>query len=117
MRFGQSTSLRDRKDDPCSGTMNGPTLSAATAKTLQREVLPPRRDVFPAGEILLSTATMLLAIAASTLLVSERARDRTARPPSLDRQQTTMYPVASQPTSPDHPRCMDRYTSSSPRRK
>jgi hypothetical protein len=40
---------------------------------MRREVLPPRRIASPAGAILLSTSTMLLAIAASTLLLRERA--------------------------------------------
>lgn len=40
---------------------------------MRREVLPPRRLTSPLGAILLSTSTMLLAIAASTLLLRERA--------------------------------------------
>lgn len=40
---------------------------------MRREVLPARRAASPTGAILLSTSTMLLAIAASTLLLRDRA--------------------------------------------
>jgi hypothetical protein len=55
---------------------------------MRREVLPPKRIASPAGAILLSTSTMLLAIAASTLLLRERA---------FSKGSTTLAPGKSEP--------------------
>lgn len=52
--------------------------------SIRREVLPPRSVTSPVGAILLSTSTMLLAIAASTLLLRDHARTaEPAAPPGL----------------------------------
>lgn len=66
---------------------------------MRREVLPPRRLTSPLGAILLSTSTMLLAIAASTLLLRERAfpaGSTTLRAPS--------GPLIMRPATPCHAR-------------
>jgi hypothetical protein len=65
---------------------------------IRREVLPPRRVTSPAGAILLSTSTMLLAIAASTLLL----RDRAFPPGSKTLSGAASTPLSIRPATPCH---------------